>query len=129
MASERRAVYKIKRARRAPGDAETELALQCEGIGLLKPEREYVYAPPRKFRADLAWPSHKILVECQGGVYSHQAHGSISGILKDNERLNIATLAGFRLLRFVPDQVESGEALQLIEQLFLGPKGAAHAET
>ena len=50
-------------------------------------------------------------------MYSRKAHGSITGVLADIERLNTATLAGFRLLRFTPQAVKSGEALQLIERV------------
>ena len=34
----------------------------------------------------------------------------------DNERLNQAMLHGWRLLRFTPDDVDSGEAVAVIEQ-------------
>jgi very-short-patch-repair endonuclease len=93
-------------------------ALTLCGPPLSEYEREYQYALPRKFRADFAWPAVSLLVEVQGGIYSGQAHGSISGILRDNERLNAATLAGFTVLRFTPDDIEDeqlGETLATIE--------------
>lgn len=52
---------------------------------------QYRYAPSRKHRADFAWPgSITVLVECEGGVYHHGAHGSVGGILRDIERANLA---------------------------------------
>lgn len=84
-------------------------------------ERQYRYAPGRRLRADFAWPDHRLLVEVQGGIFrggskgGRGAHGSITGILADIDRLNTATLAGYRLLRVTPDMVSSGAALALIE--------------
>ena len=102
-------------------DAEDVLAFQIKAAGLPEPVRQYLYAPPRRFRADFAWllpPPMSTLVEVQGGVFSRQAHGSITGVLKDIERLNAAMLAGWRLFRVTPQMVKSGEALQLIERAF-----------
>jgi len=87
--------------------------LRAAGIEFV---REYVYSPPRKFRADFAFPAARLLAEIQGGIFTGQAHGSVKGVLADIERLNAATLAGWRLLRFTPQAVKSGEALQLIER-------------
>lgn len=95
--------------------AEDLLAFQLRAAGI-EFIREYFYARPRKFRADFAFPAARLLAEIQGGVHSRRAHGSIKGVLADIERLNIATLAGWRLLRFIPQAVKSGEALQLIER-------------
>lgn len=96
-------------------EAEDLLAFQLSAAGI-EFVQQHVYAPPRKFRADIAFPYARLLVEIQGGVYSRKAHGSITGVLADIERLNAATLAGWRLLRFTPQSVKSGEALQLIER-------------
>jgi len=97
-------------------EAEDLLAWQIKAAGLPEPERQYHYAKPwRKLRADFAWPALHLLVEVQGGIYNRRAHGSISGILADINRLNAATLAGWRLLRVTPDMVKDGVALALIE--------------
>ena len=96
--------------------AEDLLAFHLRAAGI-EFVQQHAYAPPRKFRADFAFPYARLLVEVQGGVYSKNAHGSITGILADIDRLNTATLAGFRLLRFTPQAVKSGEALQLIERV------------
>ena len=91
--------------------------LQELGVGF---GREVLYARGRRFRADFRlYPTagKPILIEVQGGIYSRQAHGSVSGILKDNERLNEATIAGYRMMRFTPDQVKSGEAKQTIARV------------
>lgn len=96
--------------------AEDLLAFQIKAAKLPEPVRQHCYAPPRRFRADFAWlVPNGLLVEVQGGVYTRKAHGSITGVLADIERLNFATLYGWRLLRVTPQMIESGEALKLIE--------------
>jgi len=106
--------------------AETLLAEQLRAAGIPF-EQHYRYVPGRKFEADFAMQDDlnfatdfkhlTLLVEITGGVYTRQAHGSVTGVLKDNERLNLATLHGFRMLRFTPDEVNDGRALALIKEV------------
>lgn len=102
-------------------DAEETLAWNLTACGGLLSvyERQYRYIPGRQFRADFAWPVQRLIVEVQGGVFTGQAHGSISGVVKDIERLNVATLHGWAILRFVPSQVydDIAETLDLIENV------------
>lgn len=98
----------------SPPTAEDLLAIHLEELGI-EFRRQYEYAAPRKFRADFAIPSHRLLIEVQGGIFSKQAHGSISGVLRDNERVNNATLRGWRILRVTPDEVMDGRAKSLVE--------------
>ena len=97
-------------------NAEDLLAFQLRAVGI-EFVRQYQYAPPRKFKADFGFLRPRgLLVEIQGGVFNRKAHGSITGILADIDRLNAATMADWRLLRFTPDMVRDGRALKLIEQ-------------
>lgn len=100
-----------------PSPLEELLYLHFVGCGLHHGcEREYVYAPGRRFRADFAFPAHKLLVECQGGVWSGKSgHSGGAGITKDIERGNAATLAGWRVLRFAPAHIRSGEAVRVVQ--------------
>ena len=107
---------KISEAKRKSNPIEDELAFQIRATRMPKPERQYRYAPPRKFAADFAWPAQRLLVEVQGGIWTRQAHGSIKGVLADIDRLNAATLAGWRLLRFTPEMVKSGAARMMIDE-------------
>lgn len=103
--------------------AEEVLALQLEA-GKWTFTRQHEYAKPRRFKADflvrhcgVSWcdvPS--VLVEVQGGIYSRQAHGSVTGVLADLERGNAAAIAGYRVIRVTPQMVDDGTALQLIEK-------------
>lgn len=101
-------------------DLEDNLANQIKWIGLKEPEREYKFAPGRKYRCDFAWPDKRLLVEVEGGIYTKQAHGSITGILRDVQKYNLAAELGYKVLRVTPDMIKSGEALNLIERAMNG---------
>jgi len=98
-------------------DLELEFLLQIRALGLPEPEREYCAIEGRRFRYDFCWVQQRVLVECQGGVYSYQpSHASASGIRRDAEKLNIAVSQGWRVYHFTSDMVRSGEAARMIEQ-------------
>lgn len=79
--------------------------------------REHLYVPGRRYRADLAWPERRLLVEVQGGIWSPKSgHSGGAGITKDIERGNAATLAGWRVLRFAPAHIRNGEAVRVVRQ-------------
>lgn len=101
--------------------AEDNLALQLKADGWMF-TRQFEYAAPRRLRADFVVQANgdAVLVEIQGGIYSRQAHGSVTGVLADIDRLNTATVAGWRMLRFTPAQVEDGTAISLIEAALRG---------
>ncbi|MHB8408393.1 MAG: endonuclease domain-containing protein [Acidiferrobacterales bacterium] len=59
-------------------------------------EREYLLIAGRRFRADIAFPDARLVVEVDGW----QHHGRfLRDFRKDRERQNILTLAGWRILR------------------------------
>jgi very-short-patch-repair endonuclease len=99
------------------GQIEQVLAYQCMADKLPPFELEYRFIPTRKFRLDIAWPSLRVGVEIDGGVFSRQAHGSITGILRDMDKHNELILAGWRVLRFTPAQVRSGDAIEGLKRL------------
>lgn len=112
-------------------EAETLLAVQLEQAGIPF-EREYRFAPPRKWRADFAldrddWMSYErpgILVEIDGGGWVQGRHTRGSGFEKDAEKQSAAAILGYRVIRVVPKQVEDGRALLWIKQA-LGMEEAA----
>ena len=82
----------------------------------LKVEREFKFCPTRKFKADYYIPELKLLIEKEGGIYTGKAHGSITGILRDIEKYNLATKLGYKVLRYTPDQLFS---IQPIKDIWL----------
>ena len=92
---------------------------------LPEPETEVVFAPPRKWRADYLWRSpRKVIVECEGGLYSRgragMAHATPSAILRDMARANAAQLEGFLYFRYTPQQLASGEAVLQLAHVLRG---------
>jgi len=82
------------------------------------PVKEFRFAPPRRWRIDYAWPDYKLAVEIEGAVWCQGRHTRGSGFVKDIEKYNSLTLAGWSLLRFTPAQVRSGECYQAIHRWF-----------
>lgn len=92
------------------------LDTQCGYAGLPKPEREYRFAPPRRWRFDFSWKEHKLAVEVEGGAWTRGRHTRGAGFLGDIEKYNAATLLGWRVIRVTPQQVADGTALTLVER-------------
>lgn len=96
---------------------EDELALQIRAFELLPPTREFKYAiPGRRFKFDFAWEEERLLVEVQGATYVRGGHSTGTGIARDMEKLNLATLAGWRVLQFDSKMIKTGAAIEIINQ-------------
>lgn len=67
--------------------------------------------PPRKFHSDAAIPAARLLIEIDGGV-----HGIGEKRARDLERQNLGVLAGWRFLRFQPEQARDGTASLFIQR-------------
>lgn len=95
---------------------ELELLQHLTFADLPTPEREYRFAPRRKYRADFAWPDRRLLVEVEGGTYSRGRHVRPEGYAEDARKYNLAALQGWRVLRFTGEMVRDGSALATIEE-------------
>jgi very-short-patch-repair endonuclease len=96
---------------------ELVLAYQCLADKLPPFEQEYRFHMERKYRLDLAFVPQKVGVEIEGGLWAAGAHSRPIGILRDMEKANLLVLSGWRVLRYTPQQVRKGEALEGIKQL------------
>lgn len=119
--------------------AEILLSVQLEQAGIPF-EREFVFAPPRKWRSDFrittGWmvrnsqgslveiEDDQLLVEIDGGGYVAGRHGRGKGIEDDAEKQSAAAILGYRVIRATPAQVEDGRALLWIRRA-LGLEEAA----
>lgn len=113
----------LPRRRRSPrrqAGKEAELALYNH-LGLLgvsfNPQYSWgaTLTPARKYVADAAVPPLKLLIEVEG-----RAH--IAGIEKfetDQERRNLAMMAGWRILSFTPKQAKDGSAALIVQAFVL----------
>lgn len=112
------------------------------GQDLPRPETNFVFAKPRKFAFDRAWPKHKVAVELEGiyrGSTSITCHncstqvrarnndGSLGKVLRmygwhqrysrfksDKEKYNLAILYGWFVIRFIHDDVH-GDPFGMVE--------------
>ncbi len=96
---------------------EDEYYQQVVWAGLPLPVRQYRAIPGRKFVFDFAWPDQKLLAEVDGGTWvPGLGHSSGSGIERDCEKATLASIAGYRLMRFTTSRIRSGQALEWTEQ-------------
>jgi very-short-patch-repair endonuclease len=69
------------------------------------PTPEYRFHESRMWRVDYAWPTYKVALEVEGGIWTQGRHTRGKGALGDMEKYNALTLAGWRLIRTVPDRL------------------------
>jgi very-short-patch-repair endonuclease len=99
--------------KKSPGEEGLVLALRIAKIdGYV---REYVFAPPRKWRFDFAFVDEKLAVEIEGGIWIKGAHNRGAHFESDTEKYNEAAILGWRVLRVSTEQVtKTGQALDWI---------------
>lgn len=120
------------------------LAMQIQDTEITPPthwgDHELQFAPPRKWRFDMAWAGSMIALEIEGGTWGkrvicnhcHQPvtktlkdgrqtpvrqpgrHNSGTGYRGDIEKYNEAQLLGYLVLRVTPEEVTNGHALILV---------------
>lgn len=84
--------------------------------GAPAPKVEHRFAPPRRWRFDYAWPDRMLALEVEGGVWTGGRHTRGEGFLKDMEKYNAATLAGWRVLRTTPDKLLTQSTVDMIRE-------------
>lgn len=97
-------------------DLEDKLAWQIAAAGLAQPQREVVFAPPRRWRFDFAWPDLKVAVEVEGGIWIRGGHSRGVGMGRDAAKYNEAALLGWMLIRVTGVTIADGSALAWIER-------------
>lgn len=78
--------------------------------------REYQFHDSRKWRFDLAFPVRRVAIEVDGGAFIAGRHARGAGIRSDCEKFSEAAAMGWRVLRVLPEHVESGQALAWLER-------------
>ena len=92
-------------------ELEAEFALQLRAEQLPEPETEYRFHPPRRYRFDFCWPTHRLAVEIEG--HGHQRYNRYgSDILK----YNLAALDGWRLLRLTRKQLDDLTGVEMVRE-------------
>lgn len=116
--------------------------LLCRQAGIMPTHGEGCASPElrfhdtRQWRFDYAWEDQRLAVEIEGGLYGNGkrcptckrptagGHSSVTGIKRDMEKYNAATLEGWAILRYTPEDCEKapGVVLDAI-RTFLGVSG------
>ena len=94
---------------------EDSLLFQIRAVGLLEPEREVMFARPRRWRADFLWSDAMLICEVQGATWVQGRHSRGKGYQSDCEKLNRAQQLGYKYLKVTSDHVTSGYAIELLE--------------
>jgi very-short-patch-repair endonuclease len=79
-------------------------------------EREYRFAPPRRWRFDVAFPEHRVAVELEGAVWSGGRHTRGVGYVADMAKYNAAVLGGWAILRYTSDDLKK-RPVQVMEEV------------
>jgi len=82
------------------------------------PVREHKFHSVRRWRFDLAFLENKLAIEIEGGVWIRGRHTRGSGFISDIDKYNNAVLLSWKVLRFTPNDVKTGKALQVINSFF-----------
>lgn len=110
---------KDQAVRKAKADAiRAAFKLRCKDNGLPIPATEYIFdqsSAKRRFAFDYAWIDEKIALEVDGGIWVGGAHGRGSGILRDQEKRNLATVQGWAVYHCVPKTLMADETVALLQ--------------
>lgn len=79
--------------------------------GLPLPEREYRFAPPRRWRFDAAWPLQLVAVEIDGKIYGGGRHTRGSGAMGDYEKMMFALQQGWTVFRIPSLWLRDGDRM------------------
>lgn len=90
----------------SPG--EEAFALHCRAEKL-KPVREYMFHPHRKWRFDFWFPERRLAVEIEGGYGGR--HQRVDGFEGDAYKYNAAAKMGILVMRYTTAMVLRGDAI------------------
>ena len=79
-------------------------------------EKEFRFHSTRRWRFDYAFPTLKIAVEVDGGVWTGGRHINPAGYINDMEKLNNAAAMGWLVLRITTDDRFANKTYELIKQ-------------
>lgn len=80
------------------------------------PAREFKFDTDRDWRFDYCWPAERIALEVEGGVYTGGRHTRPVGFINDIAKYNAAALAGFRVLRVLPDSLSTRRTEEMLRR-------------
>lgn len=91
--------------------------------GLPAPIQEHLFAKPRRWRFDYAWPAQLVALEVEGGVWTQGRHTRGSGFLADVLKYNTAAVLGWRIVRTTPKDLLGAGTLEMLKSLLPSSSG------
>jgi very-short-patch-repair endonuclease len=101
----------------AQPEAVRHLLTRIRQTGLPEPVTEFQFAPPRRWRFDVAFLSAKVAVEIDGGTWSGGRHVTGKGFEDDCLKKNMAVELGWRVLTYTTGLVLADEAIIQLERV------------
>lgn len=98
---------------------ESQLDADLRRRGITAQKREYPFkglSGDRRYRFDFAFPTEKVAVEVQGGIWSGGRHTRGKGFEEERSKSAQAQILGWKYIEVTPSMIRSGEAVDLIEQ-------------
>lgn len=110
-----------KKSRRKKKDLADEVGFWLTQAGL-EHERELRFAPPRRWRFDIAFPEQRVAVELHGGEFINGRHVRGYGLKNDCEKARAAARLGWKLYPFVGSDVnqDMGKVIEEIREAVHG---------
>ncbi len=105
------------RAPKSPSSLEARFLMLWNHVKGPDLEREYRFHHERRWRADFAHVGARVLIEIEGGIWVNGRHNRAAGFNADLEKYLEASLAGWRVFRFGPDQITLENVERMAEQV------------
>ena len=80
-------------------------------------QRELKFSRHRRFKFDFAWPSCRVALETDGGIFSQGRHNRAAGFARDCEKGNLAVLEGWTVFRLCTGQVNEANVRSILNFL------------
>ena len=100
-----------------PSRLEKRFELLWRALGGPDLVKEYRFHQARKWRADFAHLPSRTLIEIEGGIWVNGRHNRAAGFAADLEKYLEAALAGWRVVRLGPRELNADNAGRLIALL------------
>jgi very-short-patch-repair endonuclease len=81
------------------------------------PTAEYKFHPSRRWRIDYCYPDILLAIEIEGAIWQQGRHTRGSGFVKDMEKYNALTEAGYHLLRYPPNKLDYNQIKSVFDNL------------
>jgi very-short-patch-repair endonuclease len=105
----------VRRLKRVITAAErAEFRAWCHAGGLPEPTPEHRFHPIREWRFDWAFLDFQVAIEIEGGVWTEGRHTRGAGFVEDMRKYNEAAVLGWTVLRVTPEQLYTGDTLDLL---------------